>query len=210
VTPIRLLMTIIKPGLVWPMEQLNPGIESKTQLMPMFSITCSTILKYIYQPCFLEENKVKNINNLLRKFVKIWTSLCELLLFFIAGRLKDCMTCDIFRSTPFYLYGPIDCARHAVATEPEKVYRKDCSFLLFYILSVLDYSIRLGLVSIRLGLVSDPGLVGPFFRDELLILVLHFVSGMTCDILRSTTFFMRILCSLSVLLIFSSLFFMQF
>jgi hypothetical protein len=53
------------------MEQLNPGIESKTQLMPMFSITCSTILKYIYQPCFLEENKVKNINNLLRKFVKI-------------------------------------------------------------------------------------------------------------------------------------------
>lgn len=30
--------------------------------------------------------------------------------------------------------------------------------------------------SIRLVLVSDPGLVSPFFRDELLAPVLHFVS----------------------------------
>ena len=46
----------------------------------------------------------------------------------------------------------------------------------FSILVVLDYSIRLGLVSIRLVLVSDPGSVSPFFRDELLVPVLHFVS----------------------------------
>lgn len=46
----------------------------------------------------------------------------------------------------------------------------------FSILLVLDYSIRLGLVSIRLVLVSDPGSVSPFFRDELLVPVLHFVS----------------------------------
>ena len=39
----------------------------------------------------------------------------------------------------------------------------------FSILLVLDYSIRL--VS-----VSDPGSVSPFFRDELLVPVLHFVS----------------------------------
>jgi len=77
-----------------------------------------------------------------------------------------------------YLYDPIDCVRHAVATEPGKVYRKDSSFLFFSILLVLDYSIRLGLVSIsiRLVLVSDPGSVSPFFRDELLVPVLHFVS----------------------------------
>ena len=31
-------------------------------------------------------------------------------------------------------------------------------------------------VSIRLVLVSDPGLVSPFLRDELLASVLHFVS----------------------------------
>jgi hypothetical protein len=63
-----------------------------------------------------------------------------------------------------YLYDPIDCVKHAVATEPGKVYRKDSSFLLFYY------------ISIRLVLVSDPGSVSPFFRDELLAPVLHFVS----------------------------------
>ena len=60
-----------------------------------------------------------------------------------------------------YLYDPIDCVKPAVATEPGKVYRKDSSFL-FY--------------SIRLVLVSDLGSVSPFFRDELLAPVLHFVS----------------------------------
>ena len=60
-----------------------------------------------------------------------------------------------------YLYDPIDCVRHAVATEPGKVYRKDSSFQFFSILLVL---------------VSDPGSVSPFFRDELLVPVLHFVS----------------------------------
>ncbi|KAK8926451.1 hypothetical protein KSP39_PZI018896 [Platanthera zijinensis] len=48
-----------------------------------------------------------------------------------------------------YLYDPIDCVRAAVATEPGKVYRKD---------------------------ISDPGSASPFFRDELLAPVLHFVS----------------------------------
>lgn len=59
-----------------------------------------------------------------------------------------------------YLYDPIDCVKPAVATEPGKVYRKDSSFLF----------------SIRLVLVSDPGSVSPFFRDELLAPVLHFFS----------------------------------
>ena len=59
-----------------------------------------------------------------------------------------------------YLYDPIDCVRPAVAMEPGKVYRKD-SFFLLYIILVL---------------VSDPGSVSPFFRDELLAPVLHFVS----------------------------------
>jgi len=54
----------------------------------------------------------------------------------------------------------IACVRPAVATEPGKVYRKDSSFLF----------------SIILVLVSDPDLVSPFFRDELLAPVLHFVS----------------------------------
>jgi len=44
------------------------------------------------------------------------------------------------------------------------------------ILDILDYYIRLVLVYIRLVLVSDPDLVSPFFRDELLAPVLHFVS----------------------------------
>lgn len=53
-------------------------------------------------------------------------------------------------------YDPIDCVKHAVATEPRKVYRKFFSILLV--------------------LVSDPGSVSPFFRDELLAPVLHFFS----------------------------------
>jgi len=57
-----------------------------------------------------------------------------------------------------YLYDPIDCVRPAIATESRKVYRKDSSFLLYLVL------------------VSDLGSVGPFLRDELLALVLHFVS----------------------------------
>ena len=61
-----------------------------------------------------------------------------------------------------YLYDPIDCVKPAVATEPGKVYRKDSSFLFS--------------ISIRLVLVSDLGSVSPFFRDELLAPVLHFVS----------------------------------
>lgn len=56
-----------------------------------------------------------------------------------------------------YLYDPIDCVKPAVAREPGKVYRKDSSF--FSIILVF---------SIRLVLVSDPGSVSPFFRDELL------------------------------------------
>lgn len=64
----------------------------------------------------------------------------------------------------------IDCVKPAVATEPGKVYRKDSSFLLVF-------SIRISVFYyIRLVLVSDPGLVSPFFRDELLAPVLHFVS----------------------------------
>jgi hypothetical protein len=65
-----------------------------------------------------------------------------------------------------YLSNPIDCVKPAVATEPGKVYRKDSSFLFYYI----------RLVFIRLVLVRDPDLVSPFFRDELLAPVLHFVS----------------------------------
>jgi hypothetical protein len=61
-----------------------------------------------------------------------------------------------------YLYNPIGCVKPAVATEPGKVYRKDISILLVF--------------SIRFVFVSDPGLVSPFFRDELLASVLHFVS----------------------------------
>ena len=66
-----------------------------------------------------------------------------------------------------YLYDPIDCVKPAVATEPGKVYRKDSSFLFYYI-SIF--------ISIRLVLVSDLGSVSPFFRYELLAPVLHFVS----------------------------------
>lgn len=73
-----------------------------------------------------------------------------------------------------YLYDLIDCVRPAVATEPGKVYRKDSSFLfsqyfLYIYISIFYY--------IRLVLVSDPGSVSPFFCDELLAPVLHFVCG---------------------------------
>jgi hypothetical protein len=33
-----------------------------------------------------------------------------------------------------YLYNTIDCVKPAVAAEPGKVYRKDSSFLLYYLL----------------------------------------------------------------------------
>lgn len=67
-----------------------------------------------------------------------------------------------------YLYDLIDCVKRAVATEPGRVYRKDSSIS---ILLVLVFSI-----SIRLVLVSDLSSASPFFRDELLPPVLHFVS----------------------------------
>lgn len=63
-----------------------------------------------------------------------------------------------------YLYDPIDCVKRAVATEPGRVYRKDSSILLVFA------------ISIRLVLVNDLGSASPFFRDELLAPVLHFVS----------------------------------
>ena len=42
--------------------------------------------------------------------------------------------------------------------------------------SIIYYISLFYLIHIRLVLVSDPGLVSPFFRDELLAPVLHFVS----------------------------------
>ena len=69
-----------------------------------------------------------------------------------------------------YLYDPIDRVKPAVAREPGKVYRKDSSFLLysyFLLYIIFVFSIRL---------VSDPGSVSPFVRDELLAPALHFVS----------------------------------
>lgn len=65
-----------------------------------------------------------------------------------------------------YLYDPIDCVKRAVATQPCRVYRKESSI---YILLVFS-------ISIRLGLVSDLGSLSPFFRNELLAPVRHFVS----------------------------------
>ena len=64
-----------------------------------------------------------------------------------------------------YLYDPIDCIRPAVAIERGKYTEKT---VLFYYISIF--------ISIRLVLVSDLGSVSPFFRDELLAPVLHFVS----------------------------------
>ena len=65
-----------------------------------------------------------------------------------------------------YLYDPIDCIRPAVAIERGKYTEKT---VLFYYISIFYYIIIL-------VLVSDPGSVSPFFRDELLAPVLHFVS----------------------------------
>lgn len=58
-----------------------------------------------------------------------------------------------------YLYDPIDCVRPAVGSNGtgESIQKRQ-----FF--------------SIILVLVSDPGSVSPFFRDELLAPVLHFVS----------------------------------
>ena len=67
-----------------------------------------------------------------------------------------------------YLYDPIDCIRPAVAIERGKYTEKT---VLFYYISIFYYT-----VSIILVLVSDLGSVSPFFRDELLAPVLHFVS----------------------------------
>jgi hypothetical protein len=77
-----------------------------------------------------------------------------------------------------YLYNTIGCVKPAVAAEPGKVYRKDSSFyyIIYSIYISLFYLIHIYLIHIRLVLVSDPGLVSPFFRDELLAPVLHFVS----------------------------------
>ena len=66
-----------------------------------------------------------------------------------------------------YLYDPIDCVKPAVATEPGKVYISIQKRQFFSIILVF---------SIKLVLVSDPGSVSPFFRDELLAPVLHFFS----------------------------------
>ena len=52
----------------------------------------------------------------------------------------------------------------------ESIHKYTEKTVLFYYISIF-YSI-----SIRLVLVSDPGSVSPFFRDELLVPVLHFVS----------------------------------
>ena len=46
----------------------------------------------------------------------------------------------------------------------------------FFIYSISLFYYNFYYISIRLVLVSDPGLVSPFFRDELLAPVLHFVS----------------------------------
>lgn len=73
-----------------------------------------------------------------------------------------------------YLSNPmIDCVKTAVATEPGKGKYTEKTALFYSIF----YSIRLVFDSIRLVLVSDPGLVSPLFRDELLVPVLHLVSG---------------------------------
>ena len=65
-----------------------------------------------------------------------------------------------------YLYDPIDCVKRAVATEPGRVYRTDSSISILLVFSI----------SIKFVLVSDLGSASPFFRDELLAPVLHFVS----------------------------------
>ena len=49
----------------------------------------------------------------------------------------DDLCCVVLKG---YLYDPIDCVKPAVATEPEKVYRKDSSFLsIILVFSILFF-----------------------------------------------------------------------
>ena len=78
-----------------------------------------------------------------------------------------------------YLYDPIDCIRPAVAIERGKYTEKTVlfNFDYLYISSFLFLDIYfyiLVLVSSTILLVSDPGSVSSFFRDELSAPVLHF------------------------------------
>lgn len=80
-----------------------------------------------------------------------------------------------------YLYDPIDCIRPAVAIERGKYTEKTVlfNFDYLYISSFLFLDIYfyiLVLVSSTILLVSDPGSVSSFFRDELSAPVLHFFS----------------------------------
>ena len=81
-----------------------------------------------------------------------------------------------------YLYDPIDCIRPAVAIERGKYTEKTVlfNFDYLYISSFLFLDIYfyiLVLVSSTILLVSDPGSVSSFFRDELSAPVLHFFCG---------------------------------
>ncbi|KAJ1253681.1 hypothetical protein BS78_01G218300 [Paspalum vaginatum] len=67
-----------------------------------------------------------------------------------------------------YLYDPIDCIRPAVAIERGKYTEKTVLFNFDYLYIIL--------VSSTILLVSDPGSVSSFFRDELSAPVLHFFS----------------------------------
>lgn len=69
-----------------------------------------------------------------------------------------------------YLYNTIGCVKPAVAAG-ESIQKRQFFSIILSIYISLFY-----LIHIRLVLVSDPGLVSPFFRDELLAPVLHFVS----------------------------------
>jgi len=78
-----------------------------------------------------------------------------------------------------YLYDPIDCIRPAVAIERGKYTEKTVlfNFDYLYISSFLFLDIYfyiLVLVSSTILLVTDPGSVSSFFRDELSAPVLHF------------------------------------
>ena len=78
-----------------------------------------------------------------------------------------------------YLYDSIDCIRPAVAIERGKYTEKTVlfNFDYLYISSFLFLDIYfyiLVLVSSTILLVSDPGSVSSFFRDELSAPVLHF------------------------------------
>ena len=78
-----------------------------------------------------------------------------------------------------YLYDPIDCIRPAGAIERGKYTEKTVlfNFDYLYISSFLFLDIYfyiLVLVSSTILLVTDPGSVSSFFRDELSAPVLHF------------------------------------